>query len=334
MLSDFRLTLRALAKSPTFAAVAVFTLMLGIGVNAAMFSIVNAVMLRGLPFPQQERLVHFEQNNPVDNIDSMEISYQDYQDYRAGQTTLQGLAAYYEGTLTLSGAGQDPERVSGTYIAAGGPEMIGVAPSLGRWFKPEEDHASAPPTIVLGYTFWQNRYKSDPAIIGQQLKINGEWGTVVGIGPADYRFPNNADAWVPLRYKKTDDKRDVRYLEALGRLKDGVTIDQVRAEFNTLNQRLVAAHPDTHKNIGITVKPLRDEFVGDDTRRLLLIMLGAVFFVLVIACVNVANLLLARAATREKEMAIRAAALFACCWSRAWCFHRWVRAEVSVWPSG
>jgi putative ABC transport system permease protein len=307
MLSDLRHSLRALAKSPTFVVVAVFTLVLGIGVNAAMFSIVNAIMLRGLPFPQQDRLVHLEQNNPVDNLDSIEVSYQDFVDYRAGQTTLQGLAAYYDGTLTLSGAGQDPERVSGTYISAGGPEMIGVAPSLGRWFRADEDHAGAAPTIVLGHAYWQNHYKSDPTVIGRPLKINGEWGTIIGVGPVDYRFPELADAWVPLRYKKTDEKRDVRYMEVLGRLKDGVTIAQAQAEFATLNQRLVAEHPDTHKNLGAKIKALQTEFVGYETRQLLLIMLGAVSFVLLIACANVANLLLARAATREKEMAIRTA---------------------------
>jgi putative ABC transport system permease protein len=307
MLSDLRLSLRALAKSPTFVVVAVFTLVLGIGVNAAMFSIVNAIMFRGLPFPRPDRLVHLEQNNPVDNLEGVEIAYQDFVDYRAGQTTLQGLAAYYDGTITLNGPGQDPERVSGTYISAGGPEMIGVPPSLGRWFRPEEDNAGAPPVIVLGHSYWQNHYKSDPAVVGRPLKINGEWGTIIGVGPVDYRFPELADAWVPLRYKKTDEKRDVRYLEVLGRLKDGVTVEQAQAEFATINQRLVAAHPETNKNLAAVVKPLQTEFVGDDTRRLLFIMLGAVFFVLLIACANVANLLLARAATREKEMAIRTA---------------------------
>ncbi len=307
MLSDLRLSLRALAKSPTFVVVAVFTLVLGIGVNAAMFSIVNAIMFRGLPFPRADRLVHLEQNNPVDSLDNIEVAYQDFVDYRAGQTTLQGLAAYYDGTLTLSEAGHDPERISGTYISANGPEMLGVAPSLGRWFRPEEDSASAAPVIVLGHNLWRDRYKADPAVIGRPLKINGEWGTIVGVGPVDYRFPEVADAWVPLRYKKPDEKRDVRYLEVMGRLKDGVSVQQARAEFATLNQRLVTANPETNKNLGAVVKSLQEEFVGDETRRLLFIMLGAVFFVLLIACSNVANLLLARAATREKEIAIRTA---------------------------
>jgi putative ABC transport system permease protein len=307
MLSDLRLSLRALAKSPTFTVVAVFTIVLGIGVNAAMFSIVNAIMFRGLPFPQPDRLVHLEQRNPVENIDGIEIAYQDFVDYRAGQTTLQGLAAYYDGTLTLSGPGQDPVRVEGTYISAGGPEMLGVPPSLGRWFRAEEDNPGAPPVIVLGHSYWRNHYKSDPAVVGRPLRINGEWGTIIGVGPVDYRFPEVADAWVPLRYKKTDEKRDVRFLEVLGRLKEGATLGLAQAEFATLNQRLVAAHPVTNKNLAAVVKPLQVEFVGDDTRRLLFIMLGAVFFVLLIACANVANLLLARAATREKEMAIRTA---------------------------
>ncbi len=307
MLSDLRLSLRALAKSPTFTAVAVMTLVLGIGVNAAMFSIVNAIMLRGLPFPQSDRLMHVGQANPVDNLDSVNLSYQDFIDYRAAQTSMQGLAAYYDGTITLSGPGQDPERVSGTYISAGGPEMIGVPPSAGRWFRADEDQPGSAPVIVLSHTLWQNRYKSDPGIIGRPLKINGEWGTVIGVGPENYRFPDEADAWVPLRYKKTDEKRDVRFLGVLGRLKDGVSLKQARAEFAAVNQRLVAAHPETNKNFTSVVRPLQERFVGDDTRRLLFIMLGAVFFVLLIACANVANLLLARSATREREMAIRTA---------------------------
>jgi predicted permease len=307
MLSDLRLALRALAKSPTFVVVAVFTLVLGIGVNAAMFSIVNAVMLRGLPFPRAERLVHVEQNNPVEKIDSLEVSYQDYLDYRAGQTTLEGLAAYYDGTLTLSEPGRDPERISGTYLAAGGPELIGLSPTLGRWFRPEEDNAASAPVIVIGHHLWRDRYQSDPGVVGRPVKINGEWGTIIGVGPTDFRFPERADAWVPLRYRKTDEKRDVRFLAVLGRLKGGVTLEQARAEFATLNRRLAAEQPETHRNLGITVKPLQDKFVGEETARLLSIMLGAVFFVLLIACANVANLLLARAATREREIAIRTA---------------------------
>jgi hypothetical protein len=123
--------------------------------------------------------------------------------------------------------------------------MVGVPPSLGRWFRTEEDNPGTAPVIVLSHLYWQNHFKSDPAIVGRPLKINGEWGTIIGVGPVDYRFPEAADAWVPLRYKKTDEKRDVRFMELMGRLKDGVSTKQAQAEFATLNQRIATAHPDT-----------------------------------------------------------------------------------------
>lgn len=307
MLNNLRHSLRALSKSPVFVVVAVVTLMLGIGVNTAMFSIVNGAVLRGLPFPESQRIVHVENNNLKEGVDSMGMSWDDFTDIRAAQTNVEDLAAYQERTFNLSGPGGDPERVTGCAITWSGPGMLQVPPHLGRWFRANEGEPGAAPVVVLGYPVWQNRFGGDPAIIGTQLKVNGEWATVVGIGPKDFRFPEESDAWMPLREAPRDDKRDTRYWEVFGRLKPGATVESARAEIQGIARQLETAHPDTNANVGAVVKPLRDEFVGDDTRAILNVMLGSVFLVMLIACANLANLLLARAAVRQKEIAVRSA---------------------------
>ena len=308
MLSDLRLTLRTLAKSPAFVAVAVFTLTLGIGVNAAMFGLVNAILLRGLPLPESWRVVHLASQRLKENDSHMGLSYADFADLRGQQRSCEDLAAYRGAqTVNLSSPGQDPERVLCCLINASGPAMLRVAPALGRWFRAEEDQPGVPPVIVLGFAIWQNRFKADPAVLGQPVKVNGEWATVIGIGPPDFRFPEVSDAWMPLRFSKLDETRDSRYLDVLGRLRDGVTLAQAGTEFSGLAQRLALAHADTNKDVGALVRPLHDEFVGEDMRRLVSIMFGAVLLVLLIACANIANLQLARAAVRQKEIAVRAA---------------------------
>lgn len=307
LLSNLRISLRSLAKQPTLAGISILAFGLGIGLTTTMYSIVHGA-LKDLPFEKADRLMHLERNNLAQDINSMEVTLHDYLDWQKAQTTFTGLAAYYQGTMNLSGDGDPPERYSGAFITANGFGLLGVTPALGRLFVTGEDQPGAEPVVILSWKLWQKRYAGDPAIIGRALRVNGATRTVVGVMPDGFLFPIREQIWLPLGLDPVALKRGAgETLEVYGRLKDGVGIDQARAEMAAIAQQLASAYPETNKGVGSVIKPFTEEFVGEEPTLLLYVMLGAVFGVLLIACANVANLLLARAIQRSREVAVRSA---------------------------
>jgi putative ABC transport system permease protein len=307
MFSDLRLSFRALAKSPGFTLVAIFALMLGIGVNAAMFGIVNVVLLRPLPLGDATRVIALHLAKPGDNRHYGTLSVAELADLRGRQKSFEDLTSQAEGTVSISGPGGDPERVSGCTMAGAGGALLRVPTGLGRWWSADEDKPEAAPVVVIGHKLWETRFAANPYVLGRPLKISGTWATIIGVAPRGFRFATESDLWKPLRAPVTDAKRDSRGLAVFGRLKPGVTAAAAEAEVASIARVWAKQFPDTNKELELSVRPLRNWFVDDGTRRLLAIMLGAVLFVLLIACANVANLLLARAAVRQKEICVRVA---------------------------
>lgn len=304
---DLRLALRLLRKQAGVAGIAVLTFALGIGLTTTMFSIVHGG-LRELPFEESERLVHLERNHLAEGIDSMEVTLHDFHDWRQRQTSFESLEGYYTGTANLASPGQPPERYEAAFLTAGGLGLLGVEPALGRTFLPEEEGVSSPAVVILGHAVWQDRFGADPGILGETVRINGAPHTVVGVMPEGFRFPFDHDLWLPLTQDvATLERGEGITLEVYGRLKDGVTLDQAGQEMAVIAAALAEEHPGTNEGISSVIKPYVDEFTGQEAKSILYTMLGAVFGVLLICCVNVANLLLARAATRTSEVAVRSA---------------------------
>jgi predicted permease len=308
ILKDIRYGVRMLIKNPGLAVISVIALTLGIGLTTTMFSIVYGALYRGLPFEEPKRLLHLERSNLAEDIESMEVTIHDFMDWREQQTSFTGIAGFYQGTVNIAGSEGRPDRYDGAFISANGFNILKVQPILGRTFREGEDTPDAEPVIILGYNAWRDRFASDPNVIGRIVRMNGEQTMVVGVMPEGFLFPENDEVWTPLRMNPLELERgDGLTLEVFGRLKDGVSVDQAYAEYSAIAQRLELEYPETNEGVGVVIKPYTEEFIGEEPTQLLLVMLGAVFGVLIIACVNVANLLLARATTRSKEVAVRTA---------------------------
>jgi putative ABC transport system permease protein len=308
MLQDFRYAFRMLMKSPGFTLVAIFTLALGIGANTAIFSIIHAVLLRPLPYPEPERIMALYETNGVQEFS---LAFPDYLDWRRDNTVFENLAVSRADSRNLSGIpGLAPERVEAAYVTANFFKVIGLPAELGRTFTEAEDRVGGPQLIVISDRLWQRAFQRDPNVLGRSLTFDAKPATVIGVMPPAMSSPQGTDAWFPIMRRSDNDAWMSRENHPLmfgwGRLKPGVTVEQARTEMKAISARLEKQYAETNAKVTSVVKPLLENLVGG-YRQNLTLLLGAVALVLLIACANLANLFAVRGAARSREFAIRAA---------------------------
>ena len=307
MLNDLRYALRQLIKAPSFTAVAILTLALGIGACTAIFSVVNAVLLRPLNYPEPDRIVSIRETN-LPQFPVFSVSPPNYLDWEKQTKSYEYLAAYTGGDLNLTGDGE-PQQLSGLKATAHYFDVYGVKPILGRMWLPEEDAQGKDHVVVLSYHFWQRVFGGAADVVGRSIQLNGEPYTVVGIAQVGFGLTSKVEAWTPLAFKPEETANNARgdhYINVVGRLRPGVTVAQARAELELLATQLAKQYPDSNKGWGIFLM-LSQDYIVRDVKPVLYTLLGAVGCVLLIACANLANLLLARASARSREISIRAA---------------------------
>src|SRR3954465_7237445 len=305
LFNDLRYTLRMLRKSPLFTLAVVFTVALGIGANTAIFSVVNAVMLRPLPYEQPRRLVWIAEKNDKLNLPTFATSVLNYLSWKEQSRTFEPLAALGFTSFNLTGQGE-PEQFTGGNVTPSLFPMLGLKPVVGRSFRDGEDRPGSPKGVMISEGLWKRRFAADPTIVGRTLEVNGADATVVGVAPASLALLSNGDMWAPLTIDPGRELRLNHVILAVGRLRPGVTLDQAQAEMNVVAGQVSQQYPEM-KEWGIRLVDFYHFFVGPQLSTALVVLLCAVGCVLLIAAANVANLLLARAASRQKEIAVRTA---------------------------